>query len=301
MEIRSEEVRIAAAPTKQDALGAPAVVANSSGILIASDVALHLKSPLSIPGTPDVLLKARDIRRSTPVLDEAIDDTFLVAPMPLTKFLPNQVLPVRLGGTGLSNLGENQLIVGSGQQPLKTVPEVLILDDGAIAIAGGIRIPEYDLHGAPTGLSVKLTSTVDDWNRPALILEKSDGQKVDVLSPYQSLAPLITLVTRTSSDATSLSSAVTYKAHRPKLITAAAWEAGNKTAYEVAEAYRAAAHAQIQLADPHDHVAGQGYPSLETYTQSNVTLQLPPLFNGIVAYVVTDQWGNVSPPYEITI
>jgi hypothetical protein len=255
-----------------------------------------LAGPLVVDGDADavdVFQRADDVRAGVPVLEGVIDATIPVEPLGLNQFAPG-LLPVRLGGTGRTRPPDNRLLVGDGINPLQLAPaEASATPDGTpvLRLGCGLRIT------SPDGDSSLIRSGADAVGRPALLLTKSDGDEVNLLSPIDSLHPQISGLDVTAQGEIVLS-AISY---RPATLALAVYPDVQRTAHEVLEGFGAASHKLVQLsglpaasAAPPD----TGFPSRTSIDLSLATTDVAALLSpgGWLGAVLTDDRGNVSPP-----
>ena len=310
--VRSEAVVLGTSGSKEAVAAEPALRLDSSGISVAGGVVLELEpgAVLSIPQAADVFGTVGASLMSLPVADGVIDSTYSVEPIPLSKFDASVPLPVGLGGTGLGNPAGGAALVGNGTGPLSSVPELRLGDPGgasSLDVAGGIRLAEVDGQGNATGETFAIYSTEDGWGRPALVIERPGGERIDVASPLRSVGPVVTSVELISAAGDARVYGVAFEAYRPSRVYLAAFPTDQApalvtpvTAMRVATGYRAVASGggDVSAAQPLTSPGvGTGVSRSAYYTSHSLTVTEG--FLGTIACVVTDLWGNMSAVYEL--
>jgi hypothetical protein len=143
-----------------------------------------------------------------PVSDAAIKASYSIAPIPVSKFDDSVPLAVGMGGTGIGKPVGGATLVGNGTGPMASVPEIMFGSGGAstgfpgatgsLDVAGGIKLAAVDGHGHGTGDSFTISCAEDGWGRPALVLERPGGERIDIASPLRTVSPVVTSVELTS-------------------------------------------------------------------------------------------------------
>jgi hypothetical protein len=310
--VRSEAVVLGTSGSKEADAAEPALRLDSSGISVAGGVVLELDpgAVLSIPQAADVFGAISDSLMSLPVSDDVIDASHTFEPITFSKFDASAPLPVGLGGTGIGSPTGGAALVGNGTGPLSSVPELRLGDPSgasSLDVAGGIRLAEVDGQGNATGGTFAISSTEDGWGRPALVMERQGGERIDVASPLRSVGPVVASVELVSAAGDARVYGVAFEAYRPSRVFLAAFLidqapalATPVTAMRVATGYRAVASGggDVSAAQP---LAGQGGGagvSRSAYYTSH-SLTVTEGFLGTIACVVTDLWGNMSAVYEL--
>lgn len=315
--INSAAVVFGASGSSQTDAAQPVLRLDASGFTVSRNKVLKIDrdSVLSIPQAPDVFGTLTGFLNN-PVADSVIDASYSMGQIPFSKFDASTPLPVELGGIGVANPEAGAALVGNGTGPLESVSEIRAEpgsggsggsggSPASLAIAGGIRLAEVDGQGVPTGASYILSSAEDGWGRPALLLERPGGDKVDLSSPHRSIGPAVTsLVVESVSGGARVYGAY-FDANRPSRVSLAAFASTSASVSEVTPmrvvaAYRAVSSAGRDVSAEHPvdgPSAGSGlYRSAYYITQAIV---IPQGFQGTVACAVSDHWGNLSPVYEI--
>ena len=192
------------------------------------------------------------------------------------KFQQDSVVSVDRGGTGLSNVGVSNLIIGGkSSNALEVVRDICFSEDW-VKLAGKLT---WKVNGS----NISLTSTVDEYGMPELSMMLPGGDKGNAITPTQSRKPKITDVIRKDN-----TYEVHFGAYNPISVKASAFsnaQVGEKTSYEVLRGYGAYNSNSVDVKSGDSNVE----VSLETHNN----------FVGSVAFVVKDGWGNVSQPHEI--
>lgn len=300
--------------SRQTDAAQPVLRLDASGMTVSRNKALEIDSGsvLSIPQAPDVFGAVRGDLLTLPVADGVIDAGYAFEPIPMSKFDASTPLPVGLGGTGVGSPEAGAALVGNGTGPLASIPELRIgpgtpAAGGSLAVAGGIRLAEVDGQGNPTGGSFLVTSAEDGWGRPALVLERPGGDRIDVSSPLRSIGPVVTSLELESVSGETHVFGVAFAAYRPARVSLAVFATDSAsvspvTPMRVVAAYRAVASGggDVTGSAPVDGAgATSGVYRRDFY--SSHAIVVPQGFRGTVACAVSDEWGNLSQVYESAV
>jgi hypothetical protein len=307
--VRSDAVAFGASGSRVTDAEAPALKLDASGVTVPANKALELapSTVLSIPQTLDVFGTVGGDILSLPVSDNVIDASYSFDPIPVSKFDASIPLAVRLGGTGVSDPIKGAALVGNGDGPLASVPEIRFgsaTPAGSLDIAGGVRLAAVDGQGNATGETFAISSSEDGWGRPVLALERPGGDRIDIASPLISVYPVVTSMEAGSVTGDARVYGVTFAAYRPSNVYLAAFpvlDLGTPvTAMRVVAGYRAVAvgGGDVSAAPPVGST-GSGTGVFRSVYNTSHAIVVPQGFLGTIACAVTDAWGNLSPVYAI--
>ena len=220
-----------------------------------------LFAPTLSVGSKDLWTECERLRANAPVVAGAVDSNYSVEAMPLSRFASNAVVDVGRGGTGSSNFDPGAPIMGSGADPIRSVPKLAVgagfFSAPSVTLASGTIHPDTDVMGRSTLIA----------NHTAL-----GGPRVDLVNPMLSVPPGLRALAVTGAAVKAVLTAMD-----PLAFAVAIYPSGaaDRTAAEVMAGYGADAHSVVAVTQCNNPPPGEPWPVAFQYALAAVLPRAP--------------------------